>query len=91
MCGGNTIGSRTNVLKRFLTFLSALLPGIILLTVFLMTPLAKLIHEKKFEFIDYLKTSVADFYVNPGHRWLVYTLTFIISGLGAFLAGFAYD
>jgi DNA-binding LytR/AlgR family response regulator len=34
---------------------------------------------------------VADFYVNPGHRWLVYTLTFIISGLGAFLAGFAYD
>lgn len=45
----------------------------------------------KTDLADYFRTSLADFYVSPAHRWLVYAVTFILAGLGAFSALTAYD
>ena len=45
----------------------------------------------KTDIADYYRTSLADYYVSPAHRWLVYAVTFILAGLGAFGALTAYD
>ncbi len=53
--------------------------------------LTKRLANIKTDIADYCRTSLADFYVSPAHRWLVYAVTFILAGLGAFGALTVYD
>ena len=48
------------------------------------TRLSKRLANQKADFHDYCRTSLAEFYISPAHRWLVYALVFILSGLSAF-------
>lgn len=37
------------------------------------------------ELSDYFNTALGDYYVSSAHRWLVYTITFLMVGLFTFI------
>ena len=40
---------------------------------------------------EYLNAGLGDFYVSSAHRWLVYTVTFLMTGLFTFISLYVYD